>query len=41
MTMSEEQLKRRLIYISRPKTSVAGETYAAIILRLFIMVHEL
>lgn len=31
MTMSEEQLKRRLIDISRPKTSVAGETYAAII----------
>lgn len=31
MTMSEEQLKRRLIDISRPKTSIAGETYAAII----------
>lgn len=27
MTMSEEQLKRRLIDISRPKTSVDGETY--------------
>lgn len=31
MTMSEEQLKRRLIDISRPKASLAGETYAAII----------
>lgn len=31
MTISEEQLKRRLIDISRPKASVDGETYAAII----------
>lgn len=32
MTMSEEQLRRRLIDISRPKTSVDCETYSAIIL---------
>lgn len=31
MTMSEEQLRRRLIDISRPKTSVDCGTYAAII----------
>lgn len=31
MTMSEEQLGRRLIDISRPKTSVDCETYVAII----------
>lgn len=31
ITMSEEQLRRRLIDISRPKTPVDCETYAAII----------